>query len=141
MSERRKVLGKIAGRYDVEIIYVFGSLSREVLGWIEEAGELLRSNRSDVDIGVLLPADVAWPAAEKVHFAQALEDFLGVGRVDLVILNEADPFLAAEIIRGERLYERDRRAADEYELYVFRRAGDLAPFEQERMRLILEGPR
>jgi len=26
----------------------------------------------------------------------------GVGRVDLILLNEADPFLAAEIIRGER---------------------------------------
>jgi hypothetical protein len=51
----------------------------------------------------------------------------------------ADPFLAAEIVRGERLYARDACEADEYDLYVLRRAGDLAPFERERMALILEG--
>jgi hypothetical protein len=68
---------------------------------------------------------------------QALEDLFGVARVDLVILREADPFLAANIVRGERLYALDPYAADEYDLYVLRRAGDLAPLERERMALIL----
>ena len=66
-----------------------------------------------------------------------LEDFLGVRRVDLVVLPEADPFVAAEVVRGDRLHARDEHAADEYELYVLRRAGDLAPLERERMALIL----
>jgi hypothetical protein len=66
-----------------------------------------------------------------------LEDFLGVSRVDLVSLPEADPFLAANIIRGERLCARDTYLADEYDLYILRRAGDLAPLERERMALIL----
>jgi hypothetical protein len=41
-----------------------------------------------------------------------LEDLLEVNRVDLVILPEADPFLALEVIRGELLYseELDRQA-------------------------------
>jgi hypothetical protein len=54
-----------------------------------------------------------------------------------VFLREADPFLAANTVRGERLYARDAYAADEYDLYVLRRAGDLAPLERERMALIL----
>ena len=54
-----------------------------------------------------------------------------------VALAEADPFLAANIIRGERLYALDPDEADEYELYVLRRAGDLAELERERMALIL----
>jgi hypothetical protein len=69
--------------------------------------------------------------------AAALEDLFGAQRVDLVVLPEADPFLAANIIRGERLYCRDETEADEYELYVLRRAGDLAPLERERIALIL----
>jgi len=59
-----------------------------------------------------------------------------IGRIDLVVLPEADPFLAANIIRGERLFPHDANAADEYELYILRRAGDLAPLERERQSLI-----
>jgi hypothetical protein len=53
------------------------------------------------------------------------------------VLPEADPFVAAEVIRGERLFADDEDAADEYDLYVLRRAGDLAPFERERIEMIL----
>ena len=41
------------------------------------------------------------------------------------------------MIRGERLYAQDDHAADEYDLYVLRRAGDLAPFERARMAFVL----
>ena len=78
-----------------------------------------------------------WSVTKKVQLANALEEFLGVLRVDLVFLSEADPFLAAEIIRGERLFAADGHEADEYELYILRRAGDLAPLERERMALVL----
>lgn len=58
-------------------------------------------------------------------------------RVDLALLDETDPFLALNIIRGARLYAKDNDAADNYELYIMRRAGDLAPFERQRMKMIL----
>ena len=60
-----------------------------------------------------------------------------ITRVDLTSLADTDPFLAANIVRGERLYAREAYEADEYELYILRRAGDLAPLERERMALIL----
>jgi hypothetical protein len=83
---------------------------------------------------------VIWSVADKVRLARALEDLFGCTRVDLVVLGEADPFLAVEIIRGERLYADDSYQADEYDLYVLRRAGDLAPLERERQALILGEP-
>jgi hypothetical protein len=52
-------------------------------------------------------------------------------------LDEADAFLAAGVIRGERLFARDEEVADEYDLYVLRRAGDLAPLERDRMARVL----
>ena len=61
-----------------------------------------------------------------------LEELLGVPRVDLVILPEADAFLAAEIVRGELLYAQDLDQEAETQLYYLRRAGDLAPFFRER---------
>jgi hypothetical protein len=90
-----------------------------------------------VDIGVKTLSGRKFSVAEKVNLALALEDFFGCKRVDLVSLSEADPFVAAEVIRGERLFTHGKHQADEYELYVLRRAGDLAPLERERMVLIL----
>jgi len=135
LGEEIRSLANLAG---AEILYVFGSRADEVSARCKEGAAGFDANASDIDVGVLLPGG-AWTVQEKVSFAQALEDLFGVERVDLVILNEADPFLAAEVIRGERLFERDRRRVDEYELFVLRRVGDLAPFERERMQRALEG--
>ena len=51
-------------------------------------------------------------------------------------MNEVDPFVAANIVRGERLCCSDRMYAEDLDLYVLRRAGDLAPFERERLAAI-----
>lgn len=59
--------------------------------------------------------------------------------MDLVILPEADPFLALDVIRGELLYCADRDAQAEQELQVLRRAADLAPYARERWEQILVG--
>ena len=67
----------------------------------------------------------------------ALEDLLGVDRVDIVNLDIANPFLAAEAVHGERLYAENEYAADNYDLYILRQEGDLAFLEEERARLLL----
>lgn len=76
---------------------------------------------------------------ERVRLMAALEDLFGVGRVDLVVLPESSAFLALDIIRGELVFDRnpDRTAA--FELYVMRRAGDLIPYQRERMDRVLAG--
>lgn len=93
----------------------------------------------DVDIGIKSLPAYQLTVRQKVELALALETLFNIPRVDVVSLEEADPFLAVNIIRGERLYAADSYAADEYELYILRRAGDLAPFERVRMNMILEG--
>lgn len=55
----------------------------------------------------------------------------------MIDLSRAGAFLALDAIRGERIFERDGRRLDELDLYVLRRAGDLAPFERERRRALL----
>ena len=96
---------------------------------------LVRSS-TDVDIRTLSQDGRRLSIREKSTIATELEEIFQAGRVDLIVLPEADPFLAANVIREERLYCRDTYAADEYELYVLRRADDLAPLERERLSLI-----
>ena len=73
----------------------------------------------------------------EVALTQALEEFFGVQRVDLVNLDSANPYLAAEVIHGERLYAEDDYMADNYDLYILRQEADLAPLEEEMARLLL----
>ena len=137
MTDLRSALAGICQKYQLDVLYVFGSRARDVKSWLDGVGSALQAGPSDVDVGAKPHRGVSLAVYDKVRLALALEDLFGVSRVDLVILPDADPFLAANIIRGERIYADDEYLADEYDLYVLRRAGDLAPLERERMALIL----
>lgn len=105
-------------------LYLFGSRSR---------GE--ETERSDVDIGVLFDREV--PLRDRLVLEDELERRLGMP-VDLVDAGRANAFLALDVLRGEQVFCSDPYRCDEFELYVMRRAGDLAPFERERRRLALQ---
>lgn len=138
-TANRAALEALCRAYDLHILYAFGSRAPEALAWLDGNGGTLPPGPSDLDIGVKPAAPM--PVRRKVELAIALEDLLGVNRIDLVVLPEADPFLAVNIIRGERLFADNSYLADEYDLYILRRAADLLPFERERLRRILEGSR
>jgi len=137
MTEQAQALARLCSEFAIDSLYVFGSRAREAKSWRDGLQPALTAGPADVDIGVKPAPGMPLSAFEKARLVLALEDLLGVNRVDLVVLPEADPFLAANVVRGERLYAQDDYRADEYELYVLRRAGDLAPLERERMALVL----
>ena len=133
----RKELPKLCRKFKIDILYVFGSQAIEVRSAIEEGRNISQVSTSDVDIAIKMFHGRKLSIRDKVELAMALEDALGVGKVDLVLLSEADPFLAVNIIRGERLYCVDEHRADEYDLYILRRAGDIAHFERRRIEGVL----
>jgi predicted nucleotidyltransferase len=130
-------LREICDLHRIDLIYAFGSRACDVRDFLYRLGKMDKRTTSDVDIGIKAsPKRGAMSVREKVEVASEMEKLLGVGRVDLVILSEADAFLSANVVRGERIFCRDSYAADEYELYILRRAGDLAPLEHERLSMI-----
>ena len=137
-----QLLDALAGlceRYDLVDIYAFGSRANEIAARVQGEPVVVEFPESDVDIGVLPGYGRQLALGDKVGLAVYLEDRFRVGRVDVVVLPEADPFLAANIVRGERLYVAHEYEADEFDLYALRRAGDLAPLERERIAIILGG--
>ena len=124
--------------YHVKTFYVFGSRASEVMELLEGARKSLSYGRSDLDVAVLVSYTLS--INEKVDITAQLEVIFNIPRVDLVILNDADPFVAANAIRGNRLFASNSYEADEYELFVLRRAGDLAGFERERISMVLRDP-
>jgi uncharacterized protein len=147
-SETHHTLARLAEQYRLVAVYAFGSRATEIAALAQGLAvcpgpgtEAATSERveSDVDIGVLPRSGYRLGPRDRVRLVQAMEDALGVGRVDLVVLPEARPFLAADIVSGELLVVTDPDAEAEYQLYVLRRAGDLAPFERQRLAGWLDG--
>jgi allophanate hydrolase subunit 2 len=130
----RTRLAALCRAHGIQLLFAFGSRAREAQELIGGRRGALADAGADLDIGAKPSGPLG--IKEKAVIALELEELFAVARVDMVVLPEADPFLAANVIRGERLYTADEHAADEYELYILRRAGDLAPLERERLSLL-----
>lgn len=141
----QEALAGIADRYGLRDIYVFGSRTREVAARVRgrsDARPEEGSEGSDIDLAVQPLRERELTAQERVKLTDDLERLLEAPRVDLVVLSEASSLLAVDVVRGELLYSSDELAQAEHELYVLRRAADLAPHQRERVRTILhEGGR
>ena len=138
-SELRAELDSLCTRFGLADVYVFGSRADEVAARVrgEPDGDSVTHPSSDIDIGVQPLPGARLGVDDVVRLAQELEQLFGVPRVDLVLLPGSKAFLALDVIRGELLYCADRDAQAEHELYVLRRAGDLAPFQKAREDLVL----
>ncbi len=134
MGARLKKVEQLCRRYHLKALYAFGSGSAQMIRALDDDAYQCPTIPSDLDVGVLTHA--SFSIESKVGFALELEKLFNVPRIDLSVLQEVDAFLAANIIRGERIYAEDPYAADEYDLFVLRRAGDLAELERERMAMI-----
>jgi len=136
MNTRLQKIAQTCRKYQVKALYVFGSRSAEMFQALQDDTYEFQLSQSDLDIGALTHSPFL--VDDKVNLTLELEELFSVPRVDLSVLQEADTFLAANIIRGERVYAKDSYLADEYDLFVLRRAGDLAELERERMAMILQ---
>ena len=125
VAERVRAVAGVHGA--VRAVYLFGS---HVKGEARED--------SDLDLGVLYRT--RQPLEVTVALEQALEQAL-CRRIDLVDVARVSAFLGLDIVRGERVFCRDAAEADQFELYVLRRAGDLLPFERQRQDMLMGRPR
>jgi predicted nucleotidyltransferase len=132
-------LEQVAERYGLRDLYVFGSRATEIAARVRGGAPGDTRPASDVDVAVQPRSGCMLDARARVRLTVELEDLFDAPRVDVVLLCEARPFLAVDAIRGELLYTADPRAQAEHELYILRRAADLARFQRERVGQILTG--
>ena len=134
-----ETISNICKRHGVADLYVFGSRGAEIAARIRgKSMNFQTDSASDVDFAVSPVDQSQFGPLQRVSLATELEDLFDAPRVDLVVLPEAEPFLALEIIRGELLYTNDPDRQARQELYILRQAGDLMPLKKQRIRMILE---
>ncbi len=112
-----------------------------VAAWLHgSTGRGARHRQSDVDIGVLLDP-VACPdrgprSALRLRLTSELVSALGINDVDLVVLNDLPPGLAARIVlEGTLLMSRDAEQVHAFTRDVQLRRADLRPFLERTTRL------
>ena len=127
-------LEELAAEYELLAIYVFGSRAEEIAARAAGRPVIAAHPDSDIDIGVEPLRGCRLTAQDRLRIVQHLETLLDAHRVDLVILPEANAFLAADVVRGELLLAADLDAEAEVQLYHLRRAADLAPLLREQWR-------
>lgn len=137
LAEAAGHVAAIAARFGIDVLYAFGSRAREALAHVDGRGTFAAGSASDLDLAALPEPGRIWSVDERVLMTAAFEDVFPAPRVDLIVLPEARPFLALAAVSGELLYARDRVREANYQLYVLRRAGDLAPFERARRAHLL----
>jgi predicted nucleotidyltransferase len=140
MNRLAEALATIASKYGIRDVYVFGSRAQEVSALLAEGEDAhhLEASGSDLDLAVQPVRGRSLSARELVRLTDELERLFRVTRVDLVVLGLASPLLALEVVKGELLHTSDPLGQAEQELYILRRAADLAPFRLERVRAILD---
>jgi uncharacterized protein len=122
----------LRGEGDVLLAYAFGSVAEG------------RAHReSDLDLAVLLDWDRI-PSRDgrgrrQIELIAKLVGALGFNEVDLVLLNDAPPLLAREIVRrGALLHAVDAETVHAFERDVQLRAADIEPFIQRHRARLLE---
>lgn len=106
-------------KYDVEMVILFGS----------QAKGLARID-SDIDLGILL-AKYPIPVEEELQLCLDLVGAVQTGKVDMVILNHADPFLCYEAAcHGIIVYEKKPSTFDHFKVMAFKRFVDTEQFRQ-----------
>jgi predicted nucleotidyltransferase len=95
---------------------------------------------SDVDVAVLLEPDL--PAGDafdlRVTLASDLVGVLHTNEVDVLVLNEAPPLLAARVLQeGIRVYCRDEARLRRFARDRLSRAADLRPFLERHEQTLL----
>lgn len=88
---------------------------------------------SDIDVAVLLDTDLApIGARERLRrVLEALAEHIAADRLDLVILNDAPPALAFQVLKhGKLALERDRTALHRFRVVTYSRHSDFVAVER-----------
>jgi predicted nucleotidyltransferase len=115
-------LEEVAQRHGVVLLLEFGSI---VSGHLHP--------QSDVDLGVLLERP-AFTTAEWSDLQGDLQGLIPDRKVDLAVLDRADPFFLWKVVERCRLLHGSPRRLAELKMYAFRR------YQDHRRYLALEKP-
>lgn len=112
----------------VQVAYLFGSAARGNMGML-----------SDVDVGVIMNVSSNDMYEARLRLMEGLAWIFGTSRVDVVILNTADPVLAHRVIfEGQPIFVRDETVRARFERKILNKYMDTTYLRQVQRASIKE---
>ena len=130
MMAKLKTLKTICKRYDIDLVYLFGSRSEEALRHLNGGKVSINDPLADIDIGIVFGTGLP-PAGDRYNLYadiyNNLSDLFEPYPVDLSFLQENHSVFQLEAILGRCIYYGDIGYKDNYEEMILRRAADFRP--------------
>jgi len=122
----------LAKRYGITLVYLFGSQAENGARYLAGDNIIKVEDLSDLDVAVAfenIPAE-----AIKIYGAlyKEFSEIFAPFYIDLVFLHDMETLFQYEIIKGERIFNKDEFSTDEFEEKIMKMAEDLA-FKQRIM--------
>ncbi|MHB8232665.1 MAG: nucleotidyltransferase family protein [bacterium] len=133
-------IGNIAEKYNIILIYIFGSQKDNFINYINNKGSDISIDRfSDLDVGVVVdnPSNInSLDLYGRLfrEFSELFEPF----DVDIVFFHEVDAIFQYEIIKGFKVYEKYENRTDFIEEIVIKKASDIMFKKKEFDKEVLE---
>ncbi|HUU52177.1 MAG TPA: nucleotidyltransferase domain-containing protein [Candidatus Heimdallarchaeota archaeon] len=128
---KARKIRNIAKKYGIALIYLFGSQAENGARYL--AGDNISvEDLSDLDVAVAfenIPSE-----AIKIYGAlyKEFSEIFAPFYIDLVFMHDMETLFQYEIIKGERIFNKDEFSTDEFEEKIMKMAEDLA-FKQRIM--------
>lgn len=141
LSEKSKSIEVIARKYNIGLIYIFGSQIQRAKDLLSGDVRAPEDRLTDIDIGLVFLKELPG-AKERIELYSSvyneLEDLIKPFPLDLVFLQETHSVFQAKAISGECIYSVSKDYKEEYEENILRRAADFRPFLELYLDELLE---
>lgn len=114
-------LKKVSEKYNIKLMLVFGSVATG-----NDRAD------SDMDIGILFEKEIDFSGHLRV---QGELQNIFQKKIDIAILNHANPLLMSEVSKNPILLYGDKKELLKFRLYSFHRYNDYAPFFEMEKRV------
>ena len=130
MDQSQDITGLTSKHEEIELVYLFGSA---ISGY--------QHSESDIDIAVLIDDNYWQDISGKLDYKSALivelQESLQSDRIDLVVLNEAPPLLANQVVStGKVVYCKDNRRKNNFIVHTKKRYLDTKPLREIMRRYL-----
>jgi len=141
MKEKTDLIESICRKFNIALLYLFGSQKARAIQLLKEKNEIINDPLTDIDIGVVFKHSLPVGRLRLLLYSKLyneLEDVFLPYKLDLIFLEENHSVFQAEAVKGYCLYSSNAEIKDAYEEEILRRACDFKPFLEKYYEEILE---
>lgn len=139
--KKRKLLAEICRKYNIKLVYLFGSQKDAAFQIINGNPVEIKDRLADIDVGIVFRQPLPEAKQRLELYADIYGEMLDLFdfyNLDLVFLEENHSVFQTEAVKGICVYFSSEKEKDEYENMVLKRAADFLPFLEKYYEELLE---